>query len=434
MYRTTFDIFGRVVVNKTPNHNYKENKKWFDQSCYNSKREFKTARNLFNRSRDNESRCNFVRCRTRYNKIKRRAKYNFRVREGKKINDLAKKEPRKFWKKIKKSVKKISPQADTLTTDNLYDHFKTLFGESHLNNNDQPDFSQNILCHDLDKDFSESEIRSAVFSQNNNKTPGIDNLPGEVFKASYEYISPFLLALYNRIYSSGEYPTSWGDGIITPIFKKGDANDASNYRAINLINIVAKIYSQLLLNRITDWSKKYDKLVPNQFGFQKQKSITDCMFILQSVISKTLNAGQKLYTIFIDYEKAFDKIDRSYLMHKLLAENVSCKMVKAIKAMYTVVRSCVRYNFQLSGFFDSNIGLKQGDPSSPLLVMLFVNDVVENINANLEGIFTVNQLKLFILLYADDQAIFATSPETIQSILNNIENYCTTWGLKINTS
>lgn len=61
------------------------------------------------------------------------------------------------------------------------------------------------------------------------------------------------------------------------------------------------------------------------------------MFIIHSVTSKTLNSGQKLYTIFIHYKKAFDKIDKSNLMHKLLTENVSCKMVKAIEAMYTVV-------------------------------------------------------------------------------------------------
>lgn len=65
--------------------------------------------------------------------------------------------------------------------------------------------------------------------------------------------------------------------------------------------------------------------------------------------------------------------------------------------------------------------------------MLSINNIVENINVDLDGIFTVNKLKLFILLHAKDQAIFATSPETLQSILNDIETYCAAWGLKINT-
>ena len=92
-----------------------------------------------------------------------------------------------------------------------------------------------------------------------------------------------------------------------PYSKKGDANEAWNYRGITLISILAKVYSQLLLNRLTDWSKKCEKISNNQFGFQKGKTVNDCVFILHSVISKVLNTGQKLYCIFIDYEKCFAK-------------------------------------------------------------------------------------------------------------------------------
>ena len=102
--------------------------------------------------------------------------------------------------------------------------------------------------------------------------------------------------------------------------------------------------------------------------------------------------------------------------------------------MYTTVKSCVRYKFTYSRFFDSSIGLKQGDPSSPLLFMFFVNDIIDNINTNLQDIFTINELKLFLILFADDQVLFATSPETLQSLLTDLENYCQLFGLKINTN
>jgi len=68
--------------------------------------------------------------------------------------------------------------------------------------------------------------------------------------------------------------------------------------------------------------------------------------------------------------------------------------------MYAVVRSCVRYNNHHSDFFESHIGLKQGDPSSPLLFMFFVNDLSLNINTDLDDIFTLNEIKYFLLLYA----------------------------------
>ena len=102
-------------------------------------------------------------------------------------------------------------------------------------------------------------------------------------------------------------------------------DDAGNYRGITFLmnNTLATIYSQLLLNRLTDWSEKHDKLwkkkqtnKKNSLVFQIGKSVVGCVFILHSVISKVLIAGEKLFCVFIDYEKCFDKIDRSFLYGK----------------------------------------------------------------------------------------------------------------------
>jgi len=65
---------------------------------------------------------------------------------------------------------------------------------------------------------------------------------------------------------------------------------------------------------------------------------------------------------------------------------------------------------------------------------MFVNDIVENINSNLEGIITINDIKFFLLSYAHDQVLFSTSPTSLQSMLKDIENYCIASQLKINTS
>ena len=101
------------------------------------------------------------------------------------------------------------------------------------------------------------------------------------------------------------------------MFKKGDVNEAKHYRGITLINILANINSQIQLNRLTAWSAKHEKLSKNQFGFQKGKSIIDCIFILHSLIMEVLTSKTKLYCIFIDYQQCFDKIDSSFLWQKL---------------------------------------------------------------------------------------------------------------------
>ena len=113
---------------------------------------------------------------------------------------------------------------------------------------------------------------------------------------------------------------------------------------------------------------------------------------------------------------------RAYLWQKLLVESVSCKFVKALRSMYSTVKLCItcKYNSSFSQLFDSYIGLKQGDPSSPLLFILFVNDIVSNINSGLNDIFTTNNLKLFLILFADDQVLFAKSSQTLQSMLTDL--------------
>ena len=147
---------------------------------------------------------------------------------------------------------------------------------------------------------------------------------------------------------------------------------------------------------------------------------TDCIFILHSIIAKVLNSGQKLYSIFIDYEKCYDKINHIFLWQKILTENISTKITNAIKSMYSVVRSVIKHNGKLSNSIHSHLGVKQGDPSSSLLFMMFVNDIVKSVKTDLDGLFSTDELKLFLILYADDQVLFASSPTSLQSMLSKI--------------
>ena len=136
-----------------------------------------------------------------------------------------------------------------------------------------------------------------------------------------------------------------------------------------------------------------------------KKRTPSIIFIFQAIISKILYSGKKLYCAFLDYEKCFEKINRTMLWHKLITENVSSKLAKALKSMYAVVKSCVRYKNNISDYMSSDIWLKQGDPSSPLMFMMFINDLGQSINTDIGDLFTLNDIKLFMLLYADDAVV-----------------------------
>ena len=99
--------------------------------------------------------------------------------------------------------------------------------------------------------------------------------------------------------------------------------------------------------------------------------------------------------------------------------------------MYANVKSAVKHNNQISNNIDITVGLIQGDSNSFLLFIMFVqfvNDILQHVNSNLESIFTIDELRLF----ADDQALFATSPESLQLMLNDLETFCNQSYLRIN--
>ena len=435
----TQSIFGKNRNTKRrPNDIYKSNKKpWFTDDCYNARKQFNYARNRFQRNKDNITlRQAFLTAKTSYRKIKNACKRAYLTREKRNLVTLGKTKPREFWKKIKSQFKKQTQKSSSLNINDLFDHFKELYS----NTDEPPDDNHNPINHynanddDLDCPITLSELKTAVFSQNNNKACGLDQISSEIYKHAFNEISPFLLKFFNRLFERGEYPSCFGEGIIYPIFKGGNIDDPKNYRGITLINIISKIFSQIILNRFTKWSAKNETLIDNQFGFQKGKSTIDCIFILHSIIAKTLNSNKKLYCAFVDFEKCFDKINRGYLFKKLMNSNVSTKFINVVKSMYSVVKACVRHNSEYSPFFNSNIGVKQGDQCSSLLFLFFVNDILSNLNDNVDDLFSINGLKLFILLFADDAVLFAHSPQALQSLLTDLHRYCTTWNLKVNTS
>ena len=233
---------------------------------------------------------------------------------------------------------------------------------------------------------------------------------------------PYLKSLVHKLFSNGYFPEQWCEGLSIPIFK-GGSHDPKNYRGITLNNILSKIYSKLLVNRLIKWSEKHEVLIDNQYGFQKHKSTIDCIFILHAIISISLANRQKLYVAFLDWEKMFDKIDRFTLWRKLLNNNISTKIILALKSMYNTVKSSIRYQNLKSDSIHSFVGVKQGDPASSLLCLFYLNDLLDDVNSKLDGIINIDGINIFLLLFADDAALFAHDPVSLQSPLNDIETY-----------
>lgn len=117
-----------------------------------------------------------------------------------------------------------------------------------------------------------------------------------------------LVEIINRVWRGEGFPNSWREGIITPIFKKGDRDKLENYKGITLLNTAYKIYAMVLQNRLEKEIEEKKMLPKTQAGFRRGRSTIDNIFILNYIANREIKrAGDKLYTFFADLSAAFDK-------------------------------------------------------------------------------------------------------------------------------
>ena len=170
--------------------------------------------------------------------------------------------------------------------------------------------------------------------------------------------------------------------------KKGDIKSSNNYRGISLLDVFGKIYTSVLKRRITFYVNIYDKIAEAQAGFREVYSTTDNAFILSTCIQKYLNKkGGRLYVCFVDFEKAFDNVNRNKLWSILKTTGIKGNIYKTVYSMYEQVRACVRVDNERTEYFECPKGLKQGCLLSPIIFSVFVNELSKLIqNSNLRGI------------------------------------------------
>ena len=255
----------------------------------------------------------------------------------------------------------------------------------------------------------------------------------EFLKYGINSLISYLHTLFNKIFDTGIFPDSWGDGFIVPLHKKGNIGNVENYRGITLLSVVGKLFTSILNTRLNEWAEQYQVYVEAQSGFRKGMSTVDNIYVLHSLITHCINEKKKLYSAFIDFKKAFDFVVRDILWFKLIQSGVRGKILDIIQAMYTNIKSRVKFENVLSDEFSSYIGVRQGECLSPFLFSIYLNDFEnEFVIKGLDG-FDIGMLKLYLLLYADDIVIFSETSDGLQNGLNILSDYCEKWKLVVNT-
>ena len=422
--------------------NDRKHKPWFGINCQNARKKYHIARRIHNLNRSHTNKANLKQQSTAYkrtlnlhiNKHKRAAQ--------KKLRNLKSKSPKDFWKVINSINKK--QEDTTISLDTLYDYFKTL---NTTNETEDNQFSEEFTLDNSDDEellnssITEGEILKCINSLKNNKSSANDRIINEYLKTTANLMLPIYVSYFNLIFDTGIIPDTWLEGIIRPIYKKnGDPLKPENYRPITILSCFGKLFTAVLNQRLYNYLTSYEILKENQAGFRAGYSTFDHIFSLYALIELLKAKNKKLYCCFIDFRKAFDSVWRIGLWMKMLGNGINGKIFNVIFNLYKNIKSCVSLNGNQSVFFNSFLGLRQGENLSPVLFAIFLNDLEEflvqqncsGINLTLQDDQLTVYFKLLVLLYADDTVIFGTDPESFQHNLDCFYEYSDRWKLNIN--
>ena len=353
---------------------------WYDKQCKEKHDLFKEYEIRFHETNLDEDRVAMCQQRNEYRKLCRDKKRELNQIEADRLVGLSKKDPRSFWREIK-GAKGSKGNMEC----NFFDHFCKLanvdstVGEEGKAEVEGQAGEDNLRKHDsLDKCIDMKELEGAIKGLKRNKSAGEDNILNEFLVNASLAVKIFILIIFNKLLDLEYFPKTWATGKITPVFKKGDNTDPNNYRGITILSCLSKLFTKNMNERLNRWAEEEKTLTDTQYGFRKNRGTTDCVFILKGLIDIVFARGLKLYVCFVDYQKAYDLLDRSCLFYKLAKEGVSSKCVNLFKDLYSKMKLKVVTD-EKHRSFASNVGLLQGESSSPILFSLFVNDLEQSL-------------------------------------------------------
>ena len=340
-------------------------------------------------------------------------------------------------------AKKINP--DTYCS--FVNHFKELSKSDDSNESNLNYIINNSLRHAdpdpfINRPFSASEVRSIIKGLSNHKAVGIDGLANEYFKTLLMFSSVTLMKIFNLVLDSGIIPKNWAVWIIRPILKSnGQTDNPDNYRGITILGCLGKC---LLNARLNAYVENNAILAEDQTGFRQGYSTLDNIFTLKSIIDIYLSKKRRLYCGFIDFRKAFDKMNRTLLWQKLINLGINGKIIHIIHNIYKEAQSCLNLDGHLSEFFRCDTGLRLGENLSPLLFSLFLNDFNQYLDKKTNGLSYIHQLtkkdnnstklivSLYALLCADDTHLLAETEHDLQNLFKVLYEYCNGNMLEVN--
>ena len=285
------------------------------------------------------------------------------------------------------------------------------------------DFSTDVSIPLLDDPINPLEVQQQMIQLKPNKASGPDGVSPGILKLLPIHWIMYLSAIFNNIFISGTYPLAWTRAKLVTIFKKGDNEDVRNYRGISIINSMAKVYDMVLCSRLRQWFRPFRE----QAGAQEKRGCLENIVALRLLCDMAKRKKFTLFVTFIDFSQAYDRVPRHKLFHVLRRLGCGSVMLCALIAMYSVTESLIGTAVVLI-----TLGVRQGSPTSCLLFIILVDDLIRVIK---EGCGRDGFLQwLHILVLMDDTVLLSTTRANMMRKMCLLKDYCTEYEMQVNQS
>lgn len=309
------------------------------------------------------------------------------------------------WKAIKRYRSIFKEQSSSLPTSLANNFMDRLASSADLNS--VPTIYRSPSDHDysiLASPFSIYELKG-VLSCVKDSAPGIDGIPFSFLSHLGDCALQYYLNLINSTMFSGNIPPSWKCQEVIPILKPNKPPaEATSYRPIILSTVLLKIAEHLIKNRFEWYAEHNNILSQSQFGFRKGRSVIDNISLLTTDIRLAFAEDKHVVAAFLDINSAYDNVNISILLNKLLKLQFPHVLVNFISLLFFQRKLTLKIDDSNEISRLVNKGLPQGSVLSPLLYNIYTMDL-DSFNDSVS-----------VLQYADDVVLY--------SIDANINNAC----------
>ena len=279
-------------------------------------------------------------------------------------------------------------------------------------------------------DLLDGEIRSAIEGLKCNKAVGVDDIPIELWKAIGEKGMSELVSLCKQIYENGVWPEDFTRLVLIPLPKKASATECEDYRTISLIGHASKILLKVLTRRIE--AKVNEYISSNQFGFRKGCGTRDAIGVMRILCERSLEYGNDVYICFVDFEKAFDRVNWVKMMSVLTRWGVDWKDRRLIQDLYLRQEAVVRIADKDSEAGVIGRGVRQGCPLSPLLFSIYAEMMMKEAMESSEDGVKVGGELIRDVRFADDQGMVDNSEAGLQRTMDRLSKTAKEYDMKVN--